>query len=175
MIEILHSEKVFRGKAFDVRRDRVSLPNGNIAQLEIVEHLGSVVLLPVDDQGQIWLVRQYRHATAQELLELPAGVLHADEEPTHCAHRELREETGMAAENLQKIGEFFLAPGYSTEYMVVYHARQLRPDPLPMDADEILRVEKIPSEQVFELAKAGQIRDCKTLAALLLARLHQIL
>ncbi len=175
MIEPLNSEKVFRGKAFDVRRDRIRLPNGNVAQLDIVEHLGSVVLLPVDEQGYIWFVRQYRHASGQELLELPAGVLHEDEDPLTCAHREIREETGMAADSLQKIGEFFLAPGYSTEYMFVYYATQLRPDPLPSDVDEILHVEKIPSDQVFDLIKMGKIRDCKTLAALLLARLHQVL
>lgn len=175
MFKTLLSEKVFQGKAFDVRRDQVSLPNGNIARLDIVEHLGSVVMLPIDEQGQVWFVRQYRHAAQQELLELPAGNLHKGEDPQDCALREIREEIGMAAANLEKIGEFFLAPGYSTEYMYVFCASQLYPDSLPKDEDEILRVEKIPRKQVFELLKKGEIRDCKTLAALFLARLRNIL
>jgi ADP-ribose pyrophosphatase len=168
--ETLNSEAVYQGKAFRVRRDQVRLPDGQSARLDIVEHIGAVTILPLDDQGRIWFVRQYRHPAAQELLELPAGTLEPGEPPEVCAHREIREETGQAAGEMRKIGEFFLAPGYSTEYMYVFLATQLRPDPLPSDGDEFLSVETRPVAEVFQMVERGEIQDGKTLAALMLAR-----
>ena len=136
----------------------------------IVDHPGAVTLLPVDSQGRVWFVRQYRHAIQQDLLELPAGTLEKGEEPQACARREVREEIGMAAELLQKIGEFYLAPGYSSEYMHVYLATGLMADPLKGDDDEFITVERIPIEQVYARAEEGTIKDGKTLAVLQLAR-----
>ena len=114
--ETLHSEMVHRGRAFSVRRDEIRLPDGKTVQLDIVDHVGAVTLVPVDDQERIWFVGQYRHAAGEELLELPAGMVEPGELPLDCARREIREETGMAAGRIELIGEFFLAPGYSTEY-----------------------------------------------------------
>ena len=113
--ETIHSEIVYHGRAFDVRRDQVRLPDDNSARLDIVDHPPSVTLLPIDDKGFIWFVRQYRYPVQQYLLELPAGVVEAGEAPESCAHREIREEIGMAAENLEKIGEFLIDNTYSTE------------------------------------------------------------
>ncbi|HEX6305807.1 MAG TPA: NUDIX hydrolase [Anaerolineales bacterium] len=172
--ETLKTETIYRGKVFDVRRDEVRLPNGRQASLDIVEHNSSVALLPVDDEGQIWFVRQYRHPVLAELLELPAGVMEEDESPEACARREVREETGMAAARLQKVGEFYLAPGYSTEYMYVFVARDLSPAPLPGDDDEFISVEKIAVEKAYEMAERGEFRDSKTVAALFLARAQLI-
>jgi ADP-ribose pyrophosphatase len=104
------------------------------------------------------------------LLELPAGTLDEQELPEVCAHREVREEVGMSAGKLVNIGEFYLAPGYSTEYMYVYLATGLQPDPLEMDEDEFLEVEQMPIKELYDLAERGQIQDGKTLAALFLAR-----
>jgi ADP-ribose pyrophosphatase len=168
--ELLSSESTYQGKAFSVRRDQLRLPDGALAHLDIVEHVGAVTVLPIDDEGQVWFVRQYRHAAGIELLELPAGTLEAGEDPEVCALREIREETGMAASKLQKIGEFFLAPGYSTEYMHVYLAQALRHDPLPGDQDEFLSVERYPMAQVFAMLRNGEIRDAKTIAVLCLAQ-----
>lgn len=168
--EIIFSEQVYRGRVFDVRRDQVRLPDGQPAQLDIVEHSGAVTLLPLDEAGFVWFVRQYRHAAQEEILELPAGTLDEAEEPETCALREVREEIGMAAGQIQKIGEFYLAPGYSTEYMYVYLATDLRPDPLQADSDEFISIERIPLDQAFKLAESGEIRDGKTLATLFLAR-----
>jgi ADP-ribose pyrophosphatase len=168
--ETLSSEIIYRGRIFDVRRDFVRLPDSKSVQLDIVEHSGAVTMLPIDSQGMIWFVRQYRHAAGDEILELPAGTLDKDEEPEICAQREIREEIGMSAQQLQKIGEFFLAPGYSSEYMYVYLATGLRPDPLENDVDEFLTSEQIPVKRAYELAKSGMIQDCKTLATLFLAR-----
>jgi ADP-ribose pyrophosphatase len=169
---ILASNTVFRGKAFDVRQDTVELPNRRSARLDIVVHRASVTLLPLDEQGRVLFVRQYRHAAGEGLLELPAGVMEEGETPEECARREIREETGMAAGSLRKLGEFFLAPGYSTEAMHVYLATELHPDPLQADADEFLDVEAIPFKQGWVLAQTGGIRDAKTLAAFLLAQPH---
>jgi len=96
----LHSEKTYQGRAFDVRRDQVRLPNGNTAYLDIVEHIGAVTMMPLDDEGQVWFVRQYRHAAETHLLEFPAGTLEAGEPPEECARREIREEVGMATGSL---------------------------------------------------------------------------
>lgn len=168
--ETLSSETAFTGRIFGVRRDQVRLPDGKLAYLDVVQHKGAVTLVPLDDQGYVWFVRQYRHAVGQELLELPAGTLDEDEQPETCALREIREEIGMSAGQIQKIGEFYLAPGYSTEYMFVYLATGLLSDPLQADEDEFLSVERIPVEQVFDLALAGKVRDSKSLAALFLAQ-----
>ncbi|HSQ18448.1 MAG TPA: NUDIX hydrolase [Anaerolineales bacterium] len=168
--QTLQSEPVYQGKAFRVRRDQVRLPDDQLTRLDIVEHVGAVTILPLDADGRIWFVRQYRHAAAQELLELPAGTLEPGEPPEDCARREIREETGLAAGALHKLGEFFLAPGYSTEYMHVFLATDLHPDPLPSDQDEFLSVEAHLAGEVFEMISRGEIQDAKTLAALLLAR-----
>ncbi len=166
----IHSRPVYSGRAFEVRQDEVRLPNGRSTVLDIVYHAGSVAILPIDQEGLVWFVRQYRHAAGQSLLELPAGVLEAGETPEAGARREIREETGMAAGKLRKIGVFFLAPGYSTELMHVFLASDLRPDPLPGDEDEFLSVEKISLPKVFKMAYAEEILDSKTLALLMLAQ-----
>ena len=168
--ELLKSEKVYPGRAFTIRRDTLRLPDGRETKLDIVEHVGSVVILPVDENGHILFVRQYRHAAGMDLLELPAGTFDEGETPEACARREIREETGMAAGRLTPLGGFYLAPGYSTEYMYVYVATELRYDPLEADADEFLSVERIPLTEVVTMCERGEIPDAKSLAAFLLAR-----
>jgi ADP-ribose pyrophosphatase len=169
-IEVIQTKTVFKGRAFDVRQDQVLLPNGHVIELDIVDHRDAVTIIPFDRDGQIFFIRQYRHAAGIELLELPAGVTEADEAPETGAQRELREETGMAANELRKIGGFYLAPGYSTEYMHVYLATGLYPSPLPGDESEFLTVEKMSVEKAYDLAESGQIHDSKTLVGLFLAR-----
>ena len=170
--KLLKSEIVYPGRAFTIRRDTLLLPDGHKARLDIVEHIGSVIILPVDTDDNLLFVRQYRHAAGLDLLELPAGMLNEGEAPEACAHREIREETGMAAGLLEYLGGFYLAPGYSTEYMHVFLATDLRPDPLEADADEFLTVEYVPLVTALAMAKRGEIPDAKSLAALLLAQPH---
>jgi ADP-ribose pyrophosphatase len=167
-------QTIYRGHAFTVRRDELQTPDQRTIHLDIIEHIGAVTMLPVDSQGRILFVKQYRHATGQELLELPAGTLDEGELPEACAHREIREETGFAAGKMEKLGEFFLAPGYSTEYMVVFLATDLKPAPLPGDVDEFITLQPIPLEQAYHMALSGEIQDGKSLAALLLARPYLI-
>ena len=166
------SEPVFAGRAFKVRIDTVRRPDGNTHSIEIVDHPGAVTLVPVDADGQLHFVRQYRHSTLEEMLELPAGTLDPGEDPASCARRECREEIGMAPATLEPLGGFFLAPGYSTEYLHVYLATGLTESPLPADEDEDLRVERLTLEQAEGLVRSGKLHDAKSLAALYLYRLH---
>jgi ADP-ribose pyrophosphatase len=170
--ELLKSEIVYAGRAFSIRRDMLRLPDGHNTKFDIVEHVGSVIIIPMDDQGNLIFVRQYRHAAGLDLLELPAGTLDEGEAPETCALREIREETGMAAGHLHALGGFYLAPGYSTEFMHVFLATDLHPDPLEADADEFLSVETLPLAQALAMARHGGMPDAKSLAALLLAQSH---
>src|SRR5574341_2496166 len=168
--ELIRSDVLLQGRTFKIRRDLLKTPDGRETKYDIVEHGGSVMMLPIDSQGNLWFVRQYRHATRQNLLELPAGTRGGDEPYEVCAAREIREETGMAAGKLEKVGEFYLAPGYSTEFMVVFLATDLKPDPLEADADEFLQVERIPLKQALEMAGRGEVPDAKSLAALFMGK-----
>jgi ADP-ribose pyrophosphatase len=168
--EILKRETVYKGRAFEVQNLEVRMPNDRLTHYDLVKHSGAVTLIPLDRQGNILFVRQFRIAVNSEMLELPAGTLEPGEEPEVCAAREIREETGMAARGLRKLGDYFLAPGYSSEHMHVYLATDLYEAPLKADDDEFLQVQKIPITKAFEMAAAGEIKDAKTLASLLMAQ-----
>lgn len=170
--EFIKSEILMQGRAFKIRRDTLKTPDGRETRLEIIEHGGSVVLVPIDEQGNVLFVRQYRHATGGDLLELPAGTRDEEEPFEQCAAREIREETGMEAGRLQRVGDFYLAPGYSSEFMVVFLARELKHNPLDADDDEFLQVEKIQVKEANAKFERGEIPDAKSLAAWLLARPH---
>ena len=170
--ELIKSEVLLQGRAFKVRRDTLKTPDDRETKWEIVEHGGSVVILPVDGEGNLLFVRQYRTAVGKELLELPAGTRDEDEPFEECAAREIREETGMEAGKLQKLGEFYLVPGYSTELMAAFLATDLKENPLDADEDEFLDLQKIPIKRAIEMAERGEIQDAKSLAALLLGRSH---
>lgn len=170
--ELIKSETLLQGRAFKIRRDHLKTPDGKETKFEIVEHGGSVVVIPVDEYGNMWFVRQYRHAAGMDLLELPAGTRDGDEPYEECAAREIREETGMEAGKLEHVGDFYLAPGYSTEFMGVFLATELKHNPLEADDDEFLSVEKMSVRDVFEMVERGEMPDAKSLAALLLARPH---
>lgn len=170
--ELIKSEMLLQGRAFKIRQDYLKTPDGRDTKLEIVEHGGSVVLVPMDNVGNLLFVWQYRHAAGKDLLELPAGTRDEQESFEECAAREIREETGMQAGKLQKLGEFYLAPGYSTEFMAVFLATELDENPLQADDDEFLQVEKIPLKQAIDMAERGEIQDAKSLAAFLLAKSH---
>lgn len=167
---ILHSNVIYEGKVLKVRQDQVSLPNGRQSKIDVVEHEPSVAIIPVDDLGQVWLIEQLRYPVGGDILELPAGVVEKSESPVDTAHREIQEEIGMAARSLQLVCEFYLAPGYSSEYMYVYLAQDLYPSSLDQDEDEFIKVVKIPFQDAFEMAERGRFRDAKTIAGLLIAK-----
>lgn len=167
--DLLHHETVYTGRAFSVEVVEARLPDGKVRLYDLVRHPGAVTIVPLDDQGRIWFVRQYRLGADMPLLELPAGTLNLQEDPAVCAAREVREETGMAARELKKLGELYLAPGYSTEFMHIFLATGLYPDRLEGDDDEFLQTEAIPAAEVLRMVRENEMNDGKTLAALMLA------
>jgi ADP-ribose pyrophosphatase len=167
--EILKREETYHGHAFNVELVQVRLPDGRERSYDLVAHNGSVTIVPLDEEGNILFINQYRLGAGGMLLELPAGVMEDNEEPHACAARELREETGMASSELGLLGDFYLAPGYCNEHMTVFLATHLYRDPLQADEDEFLKVEKIPLARAIQMAQNGEIHDSKTLATLFLA------
>jgi ADP-ribose pyrophosphatase len=168
--KILKSTKVYQAWAFHVQRDDVEFPSGKVHAMDIVVHNGAVALVPIDADGKIIFVRQYRHSAKKYLLELPAGTLDEGEEPLACAQRESREEIGLAPGKLTKLADFFLAPGYSTERMWIYLATDLTPDQLPGDEDEELELATMTLDEAFAAIKSGEIEDSKSMLGLFLAR-----
>jgi ADP-ribose pyrophosphatase len=167
--KVLNVETRYQGRAFEVRVEEVEIRPGKTLQLDIVQHANAVTILPLDADANVWFIRQYRHPAREYLLELPAGTLEPGEDPLPAANRELQEEIGMRAASLAEIASFYLAPGYSTELMHVFLATGLSPSALEQDEDEIITVEKIPAAQAAALARQGELRDSKSLAAVLLA------
>lgn len=165
----LSTRRVYDGNILSLRVDTIQIGDRESAEREIVEHPGSIVIVPVTGRGDVLLVEQWRHPAKQVLLEAPAGTLDPGEDPDETAQRELREETGHRAANIHKIGEFWIAPGWCDEYMYAYLATGLTHDPLPQDVDEDLHVVETPLEDVPGLLKSGRISDAKSIAALLLA------
>ena len=147
----------------------VPLPDGKDKVFELVDIQNAVTLLPIDADGNVYFVEQFRIAARKELLELPAGKIETGEAPLDAAKREVREEIGMAAGELKLIGEFYMSPGYANEYMYCYLATGLYPAPLTPDADEFINVRKIPLKEVQSMIQSGKIIDSKTLAAFALA------
>jgi ADP-ribose pyrophosphatase len=168
--QLIKSETVYRGRAFNIRRDEVRLPDGKVKALDVVDHTGAVTILPVDAEKNIYFVRQYRHPAQGELLELPAGTIEKGELPLNCAAREIREETGFSAKKMEKLGDFYMVPGYSTEHMYVFLATGLEHDPLKADDDEFLSLVVIPAKQAYEMLEKGEFHDAKTIVGLFLAR-----
>jgi ADP-ribose pyrophosphatase len=167
--KVLSSEIRYHGRAFDVRVDEVEFAPGRTTRLDIIDHPGAVTILPLDGEGRLWFIRQYRHAAGQTLLELPAGTLKAGEDPLLAANRELQEEIGMRAERLEELATFYLAPGYSTELMHLYLATGLSESALAQDEDEVITVEKVPVSAVWGLVEAGELLDAKSLVGVMAA------
>ena len=169
--ERLATRRAFSGRRIEVDVDRVRLPNGHVAELEMIRHPGAAAIVPVHD-GEVLLVRQYRHATGGWLLEVPAGTLTPGEAPASCAARELIEETGYRAGSLQPLGWVWSTPGFTDERIWLFLARGLTPARQQLDPDEVLSLERLPIHEVLDRAVRGEIHDGKSLAALLLARPH---
>ena len=167
--ETLSSDRVFEGRRITVRVSRIRLPDGVEGIRESVLGPDAVVVVAVDADGQVLLVRQYRSAPGVELLELPAGGIEPDETPREAAQRELREETGQAAAELRELGSFYSAPGILSERMFAFLAMGLSDAPLPADEDERISLERLPFAEALEVARAGGFQDGKTLASLLMA------
>lgn len=166
---IKDEKEVFNTRLFKVKQVVLSMPDGKTREYDLVDIQNAVTILPVDDDNQVYFVKQYRIGSRSELLELPAGKIELKEDPQVTAERELREETGMAAQRMLHLGNFYMSPGYATEYMYCYLARGLYHSPLTPDSDEFLNVLKIPLAEVRRMVSEQEIEDSKTLAVLALA------
>ncbi|WP_459826779.1 NUDIX domain-containing protein [Hydrogenophilus islandicus] len=162
----LESLRMWQGRLLDVWRDTVRLPNGQTATREYIRHPGAVVVIAIDHAQRVVLERQYRHPVGEVVVELPAGKLDSGEEPLACAQRELQEETGFTAASWCYLGSFWPCIGYSNEVIHVALARDITPGERMLDEGEHLDVFLLPLATLLDEAKAGRIRDGKTLSAL---------
>lgn len=163
----LESQRIYDGKVVKLRLDTVELPSGRTAQREVLEHNGAVSVLPVLPDGQIAMIKQWRTATGEVLWEIPAGGLEIGEEPEACAERELIEEVGYKTGKLTLLFQCYLAPGYSSEMMWGYMAEDLELVGAQPEEDENIELVIKPLEELLPLIDSGEIRDSKTICALL--------
>ena len=170
--KFLSSEEIYPGKIIRVEKWRVELPNGDAALREIVRHNGASAIVPVDDQGMVTLVRQYRAAIGQCTWEIPAGKLDSpSEDPFAAAKRELEEETGLRAEEWRKLTTIYTTPGFCNEQIAIYLATGLSQVNAHPDEDEFLGVTRMKLSEAVALCMAGEFRDSKTVIGLLMAHL----
>ena len=165
-MNILGSEVVFDGKILKVKVDTLAYDRDRTVTREIVEAGSTVVILPIDSERNVLLVRQFRYPTGTNILEAPAGRVEIGETPIAAAQRELREEIGYASRDIREMGSFWISPGYCTEYMHAYLAKELVPDKLQPDDDEDIVVERFSLDDAWNMVKSGDIQDVKTIAAM---------
>ena len=164
----IESRRIYKGRFLGLRVDTVQLSRGGVSQREVVEHGASVAIVPLDSQNNVLLVRQYRKAVEQMLLEVPAGGLDEGEGPEECARRELQEETGYTASRMEHLASFFMSPGYCTEEMHAFLATGLNTGQPRPEADEDIEVVAVPLDCILGMIQVGEIKDAKSIAALFL-------
>jgi 8-oxo-dGTP pyrophosphatase MutT (NUDIX family) len=163
------SDTIYQGKILNLRLDTLHLEDGRTIRLEVVEHTESIGVLALKDERTAILVRQYRQAIGETLLEIVAGSLDEGEAAEAAAQRELAEETGYRAREIVPLGGLYLCPGYTTEFMHIFLARDLEHASAEADEDEQIELEEISLAELLRQARAGELRDAKTVAALLMA------
>ncbi len=163
------SQTVFEGKIITVLRDVAELPDGNTATREVVRHPGGVCMAAVDDERNVYMVEQFRYPVGEVVLELPAGKLEWGEEPDGAAVRELKEETGLTAKTMRRMGAIFPSPGYGAERLYIYVATGLSAGEQKLDAEEFLNVKKLPLKKAVEMVMRNEIKDAKTSMLLMMA------
>lgn len=166
------SELIFDGTVVHLYRDTVTLPDGNEGVREYVKHVGAVCIIPITDEGEVVLERQYRYAVGETLIEIPAGKLDsADEVPLEAALRELREETGIVPSEMTYMGVYYGSPAIMGEKIHMYMAQGLKYGKNSLDSDEFLEVFTLPLDEAVDMVLRGEITDGKTQAALLRAKM----
>jgi len=166
----IRSDDIFKGKIVHLHVDEVELIDGSKSLREIIEHDGGVTVIPVDENGDVYCVRQFRYAFGESIVETPAGKLEKGEEPLACAVRELSEETGFTAEEYIYLGEFYPSPGYCHEKLYAYLALGLRKGKAHLDDGEFLDVVKYPLDTLVEMVMNNELCDAKTIIAILKAK-----
>ncbi len=166
---MVSTETVYKGIIVNVRRDKAKLIDGRITNREVVEHPGGVCVFALDNEGKVILVRQYRYPMQEVVLELPAGKLEKGEDPSDSGLRELGEETGLVPQTYLPMGVSFSSPGIMEEKIYYFFATDLVQGPIHPDDGEFLEVVRVPYEELLEMARKGEIKDAKTLVAILKA------
>lgn len=164
----IESHLVYQGRILNLRVDTVQLPRGTPGVREIVEHSEVVCTVPLDDENNVILVRQFRKAVEESLLEIPAGGIEEGEAPEEAVVRELQEEIGYTADSLRHLSTFWTTPGFCNELMHSYLATELRPDSRRPDEDENIQVVRVPMDRIPGMIRGGEIKDVKSIASLLL-------
>lgn len=164
------SEDIFKGRIVHVHVDEVELIDGSHSLREIVEHDGGVTVIPVDSDGNVYCVRQFRYAFGKSIIETPAGKLEKGEDPFECAMRELSEETGFKAGKYIYLGEFYPSPGYCHEKLYAYLALDLSKGEAHLDEGEYLDVVKFSLDELVEMVMNNELSDAKTIIAILKAK-----
>jgi ADP-ribose pyrophosphatase len=165
--ETLASQLVYQGRAVRLRVDTVRASGGRETTREIVEHSDCIAVIAVDAEDRVLLVKQFRKAVEKELLEIPAGGIDPGESPEAAVSREMREETGYLPRRVERLGGFYSAPGYSTEYLYLFLATDLTPSQLFAEDSEGISLVRVSPEQILELISSGSICDAKSVAGLL--------
>jgi ADP-ribose pyrophosphatase len=172
--ELVRSEPLVEAGYLRITNDTIRFPNGREAGRAMVWHPGAVALIVVDDDDRWLLVRQYRHATGGNLLEIPAGTRDHGESPEETAAREVREETGYAAGTLVRLGGVWTAPGFCSEFIHIFLATDLREAPLPQDDDEYIDPPvRMTLDEVYAAIEDGTVQDAKTVTAVTLFEQHR--
>src|SRR5215471_1977370 len=164
---LLNTRTAYKGSHIQVREDRVIEPAGYEASREIVVHPGAVCIVARPSPLEVILIRQYRHASGRELIEIPAGTLHDGEDPRECAIRELEEEAGYLASTMIERGRFWTTPGFTTEFMYLYEATGLTKTQTNPDDDEVIEVDVVSSRNALLMVDDGRIQDAKSILGLL--------
>lgn len=158
---------VHKGQIIDLYTDTIQLPNGNTANWDFIYHKGAAAIIPVDEDGKIIMVRQYRNAIDQYSLEIPAGGLNQGEDMKACAARELEEETGYCSENIEHLIDIYTTVAFCNEKIGIYYAKDLIPSKQNLDEDEFVTVERYTLDELTEMIFKGEINDAKTISGLL--------
>ena len=158
---------IYDGKILQLYNDEILTPNGKTAYREIINHHGGASILPIDDEGNIYLVEQYRYAYKQLLLEIPAGKLEKGEDALECARRELKEEIGADCKEIKMIDLIYPTPGYTNEPLHIFLAKGLTFGDTKWDEDEFLNIKKIPFDKALDMVRSGELKDAKTVIAIL--------
>ncbi len=164
--DVVSTKTVYEGPIFNIVKDEIMLPNGKVANRDVLEHYGAAAVLPIDKDGKLILVKQYRHPVKKDVIEIPAGKLEKGEDPKECAIRELEEEIGFKSD-VEFMFKTDIAVGYSSEIIYIYIARDLEKSAQNLDEDEFLEIEKYSLDETLEMIKDGTITDSKTIATVL--------
>jgi len=169
---INHTRPLYQWRVFTLEKENVTLGNGVTTDLDVIHHPGAAAMVPLTDDNQVILLRQYRHAIRRNIWEIPAGTLEPGEDHESCARREVEEETGFSTAQLVRLGQIIPVPGYSDETITLFLCTALSPTKQNLDRDEQITVQSVPLDEALAMISSGEIQDAKTITGLFMTRNH---